>query len=72
MADKKTEEEIKELIIARLQAIPSNVGISVGSEGDYKRDELIEHVKKDDAIGKKIIEIDLSYLKTLKDLNLYA
>ena len=72
MSDKTLEEEIKELIIARLQAIPPNVGISVGSEGDYKRDELIEHVKKDDEIGKKIIEIDLSYLKTLKDLNLYA
>lgn len=72
MSDKTLEEEIKELIIARLQAIPPNVGISIGSEGDYKRDELIEHVKKDDEIGRKIIEIDLNYLKTLKNFNLYA
>lgn len=72
MSDKTTEEQIKELIIARLQIIPPNVGISVGSEGDFKRDELIEHVKKNDEIGKKLIEIDLNYLRTLKELNLYA
>lgn len=72
MSDKTTEEQIKELIIARLQAIPPNVGISVGSQGDFKRDELIEHVKKDDEIGKKIIEIDLNYLRALKELNIYA
>lgn len=70
--DKKNAEQIRELIIARLQIIPSNVGISVGSEGDFKRDELIEHVKKDDDIGKKLIEIDLNYLRTLKEFNLYV
>lgn len=72
MFDKVTEEKIKELIIARLQTIPPEVGISVGSEGDFKRDELIEHVKQDDEIGKKLIQIDLNYLRTLKELNLYA
>ena len=72
MPDKTTQEQIKELVIARLQIIPPNVGISVGSEGDFKRDELIEHVKENDEIGKKLIEIDLSYLKNLKELKLYA
>ena len=31
------------------------------------RDEIIEHIKKNDAIGKKFIEIELEYLKAIKE-----
>ncbi|MBI2604009.1 MAG: hypothetical protein HYW56_00520 [Candidatus Harrisonbacteria bacterium] len=59
--------DVKELVIARLDVLPSNRKISVGSEGEFTKTELIEHVKGGDAIGKTIIELELEFLRALKD-----
>lgn len=72
MSDNTTQEQIKELIVARLQVLPPDASISIGSEGNYTRDELITHVENDDDIGKKITEIELEYLKALKEGIFYA
>lgn len=61
-----TEKQTTELVIARLQVIPSGVVISVGPNGSFTKEELIEHIKKNDDIGKKIKEIQLEYLRLLK------
>lgn len=60
------EEEINELVIARLKTMPENQKISVGSKGEFDKYDLIEHVKQGDDIGKKIVEIELDFLRTLK------
>ena len=68
MSNMYTEDEI-ELVIARLRAIPRNALLSIGninSNSDFDRDELIEHVKKMDNIGKKIIEMQLNYVRSYK------
>ena len=68
MKDKnQKQEEIKNLVIARLEVLPSDVSISIGSQGQFTRDELIKHVEKNDKIGKKIIEVELEYLQKLKE-----
>ena len=72
MQDNSTQEQIKELVLARLQIMPPDANISVGSDGEFSRDELIQHVKKNDNIGKKITEIELEYLRLLKEGVLYA
>ena len=41
--------------------------ISIGSFGDFKKAELIDHVKKGDEVGKKMIEIELEFLRALKE-----
>lgn len=61
------DSEIRELVIARLRTLSSNRKISIGSSGDFGRDELIERVKNNDEIGKKITEIQLQYLESLKE-----
>lgn len=61
-------EDIINLVIARLETIPSNVELSVGNEGSFSVDELIERVKKQDEIGKKMIEMQLAYLRSLGKL----
>lgn len=76
MSANNTKEEytddIINLVIARLQALPSNVSISIGRVGnseveeDYKVAKLIEHVKANDEIGKKIMEIQLAYIRSFK------
>jgi len=71
---KKTEEkkeeipkDAKELTIARLDVLPSDKKISVGSIGEFTKDELIERVEKGDEIGRKVVEIELNFLRTLRE-----
>lgn len=61
--------DIKKLVVLRLEAMPKNIAVSLGSYGDLSKNQLIEHVVKEDALGKKIIEMQLAYLKSMKDLN---
>lgn len=61
-------EDIINLVIARLETIPSNIEMSVGGDGSFTVSELIEKVKKQDDIGKKMIEIQLAYLRSLGKL----
>jgi len=63
-------KDIKNLVIARLKVIPDNLKLSIGG-GEYSKDELIKHVEQGDEIGKKIIEIEMSYLRSLKEGVLY-
>ena len=60
-------QEIKNIVIARLETLPRDRKISIGSEGSFSKDELIEHIEKDDKIGKKIIEIEMEFLRSLKE-----
>ena len=61
------QEDIKRLVIARLRTLGSNKRISIGSEGKFNKDQLIERVEQEDSIGKKIIQIQLQYLRSLKE-----
>lgn len=63
----KIDEDIKKLVIARLQTLSPDKKISIGSSGEFSRDELIQKVKDEDIIGKKIIEIEMEFLRSLKE-----
>lgn len=60
-------EDVKELVIARLETFPANKKISIGSYGKFTKDELIQHVKEEDNIGKKIAEVELEFLRAMKE-----
>ena len=60
------EEEIRALVLARLSIVTSDTMKSIGDEGTFTRDELIEHVKAGDRIGKTIEEIEMGWLRALK------
>jgi hypothetical protein len=51
-------ESVKQLVIVRLAAMPSGYRISIGSQGSFTKDELIEHVKEGDEVEVKVIEVD--------------
>jgi hypothetical protein len=61
------EKEIQELVIARLQTLPDSKEISIGASGDFTKEDLIQHVQAGDEIGKRIIDIEMSFLRALKD-----
>ncbi len=73
MAEQKerTDPELKELVLYRLMSskLPENIEIAIGdtSGEPMSMDEIIEHVKKEDETGNIIIEMELNYLKALKE-----
>lgn len=62
-----TNEEIRELVLARLSMSSSETMKSIGDEGVFTRDELIKHVKAEDKIGKTIQDIEMEWLRALKN-----
>lgn len=64
-------KDVKELVKARLGVLPANINISIGLDGAFKRDELIGHVERGDDIGKKIIQVDMEFLRSLKKGEFY-
>ncbi|MBI2050239.1 MAG: hypothetical protein HYT31_00355 [Parcubacteria group bacterium] len=65
------DEDVRELVKARLGAMPVGFSMSIGGEGSFSRDDLIQHVSDGDEIGKKMIEIDMNFLQSLKTGELY-
>ena len=60
-------EEIKKIVIARLETLSPNRKISIGSSGEFVPADLVEHVKNGDTIGKKFIQIEMEFLRSLKE-----
>jgi len=68
MADEEqiTQDEI-DVVIARLRAIPDNALITIGSpEGSLSKEQLINEVKNLTPLGKEIIGMQMSYLRSFK------
>ena len=70
MRDKKDSkgeditEAMKKLAIARIEAqVSSNLRLSIGSYGSMSKEEMIEHVKKGDETGRRIVESQLRFLR---------
>lgn len=65
--DKKKDrnEEIKELVLARINVMPPNYKLSIGNKGTFTKDQLIEHVKNGDKIGNQIINMQMNFIKAL-------
>jgi len=60
-------KDLKDLVIARLDVFPSHKTISIGSLGQFTKDELIECVEQGNEVGEKIVEIELFFLRALKE-----
>lgn len=57
-------EAVKELVITRIEAqISPNIRLSIGMDGSLNKEEMIEHVKKGDEIGERIINVHLNFIK---------
>jgi len=61
-----TEDEFK-LIEKRMEAWNEKLGATCIELGPFTKDEMIEHVKARDVEGEKLAEVQLNYLKKLKE-----
>jgi len=61
-------EAIKKFVITKLDiGFPSDKGLSIGSQGNFSKQELIEHVEKGDEIGKTMVRIQYEFLESIKN-----
>ncbi|HEY4509562.1 MAG TPA: hypothetical protein VJC15_01070 [Candidatus Paceibacterota bacterium] len=70
--DENSNNEIKDLVITRLETLPSDAVISLGSSGEFTKDQMIESVRRGDEVGQKMIEIEMTFLQGLKEGILYG
>lgn len=68
--DMSLQDQIRELVIARIRTLPEDMALSIGGE-ELKRDQLIEHVVQDDAIGKELTDMQLEFLQDMASGALY-
>ena len=66
--EKELQDDIKQIVLARLRAMPEDSAISIGMDGDFNKHSLIEHVEKNDELGKKITDIQMNYLQSMKSI----
>lgn len=68
----KYDDNVKELVLTRLETLPSGAMISIGSGQELTREELIQSVREGSDTGQKIIEIEMAFLQGLKEGVLYG
>jgi len=71
MSENSNDNEIRNLVMTRLETLPSDAVVSLGSNGEFTKDQIIESVRRGDENGKKMIEIEMAFLQGLKDGILY-
>lgn len=63
--EKEIKEELKEIVIMRIEAIPSNLKLAIGNNKSLTKEEMIKHVKDGDFIGEQIINSHISFMKAV-------
>lgn len=65
MTKKNTDEEIRKLVVERLNSISDDSSLMVGGDVKLSKSDMIESVKNGDEVGIKIIEMQMIYLRDL-------
>lgn len=68
--NKDIKKQVQELIIARLNAIPKDIEIAIGSN-QYTKEELLKFVKSGNEKGDQLMEMQLQYLRDLASGKIY-
>lgn len=61
----KIDEEVKKLLLWRIEEIPANYKLSIGSEGTFSKEELRQHVENEDEVGQIFAKMQLNFIKSV-------
>ena len=50
----------------RVEAMPSHIKLAIGRSGSLSKDDIIKHIEKRDAIGERVVTMQINYLKFFK------
>ncbi len=61
-------EEIKELVIQRLKAMPRDIKLAFGNNNlILSISDMVKSIRNNEKIGNEIIKMHLDYLKSIKN-----
>lgn len=63
--------DFRKLVYTRLQSLPKDFVIAMGDYGEITKEEALNHVQKNDEIGRFIIMVNREYFDMLKSGKLY-
>jgi hypothetical protein len=61
-----SQDEVN-IVLERLRVMPRTVKLNIGNYGSFTRDELIEEVSNKTEIGKLVVNMHMSYLRSFKE-----
>jgi hypothetical protein len=56
----------KKLVLARLETMPLDMELSLGSHGSFGKENLIHEVERGSEVGELVIEVYMNYLRFFK------
>ena len=59
-------DEIKKIVLLRLESMSPDIRVSIGSNKDLTKQDLIKEVNSDTDLGKLIVKMQLEYLRSMK------
>lgn len=66
MSEGKIDPDVKKLVLWRIEtSVPEYFKLSVGGKGTFGKEELKQHVEKEDEIGRDIVKMQLQFIKAL-------
>lgn len=68
--NQELDEYIKELVIARINAISKDLEISFG-EKEYTKEEIVASIRENNELGREFIEMQLKFLRDIAGGNIY-
>ena len=66
-----TTEDIRKLVLARIEVSTGDLGVIVGSDKQSKS-KIIESVKKGDESGQRIIDAHIEFLRGIAEGKIYG
>lgn len=65
MTNEEINQEMKEVVIMRIESMPSNLKLSIGNNQSLTKEEMIKHVREEDGTGKQIINSHISFMRAI-------
>jgi hypothetical protein len=68
--DPQAVNDLKQIVLARMGAMPDTVSMAIGSE-EFAKGDLIAHINKQDDLGTQVMEMELEFLQDLASGAIY-
>ena len=71
IADPELKEQLKKLVLERINVMPDTLRMAIGSV-ELTKEDLIQRVREEDELGKQVMEMELEFLRALARGAVYA
>ncbi len=63
-------EDIRNLVVARIKAMPEELKISIGSS-EYTKDQLLKSTEENNELGQQVRDMHMDFVRSMASGNLY-